>query len=239
MLYTGYICIRRVFLGHATRKGPLCRMLSLISTFVARLYNLYLQIRGGNHIIFFIFLHEKICCGYSLEAPRRVAYNEYHNIYFWWRNMKYSSTFRLKKVPCYWCEGNIENKYRLRYLGRATITMTPRESAKKPNKIWKGCPLKPSTHKNTKLRVSVSLKLLICISVVCRAACPPPPPSPLYKFSDLIILVYWVQDKSCPYAVHTKEWKLEKRQAAHRLHTKTKHSNQFPPPQQGDYILYI
>ena len=25
------------------------------------------------------------CCGYSLEAPRRGAFNESHNIYFLWR----------------------------------------------------------------------------------------------------------------------------------------------------------
>ena len=30
----------------------------------------------------FLFLHNKICCGYSLEAPRRGASNEYHNICF-------------------------------------------------------------------------------------------------------------------------------------------------------------
>ena len=27
--------------------------------------------------IFFLFLHENVCCGYSLEAPRRGASNEY------------------------------------------------------------------------------------------------------------------------------------------------------------------
>ena len=26
--------------------------------------------KRGIHIIFFLFLHENICCGYSLEAPR-------------------------------------------------------------------------------------------------------------------------------------------------------------------------
>ena len=26
--------------------------------------------KRGIHIIFFLFLHETICCGYSLEAPR-------------------------------------------------------------------------------------------------------------------------------------------------------------------------
>ena len=33
-------------------------------------------------LIFFLFLHEKICCGYSLEVPQRGASNEYHNICF-------------------------------------------------------------------------------------------------------------------------------------------------------------
>ena len=36
----------------------------------------------GIGLIFFLFLHENICCGYSLEAPRRGASNEYHNIGF-------------------------------------------------------------------------------------------------------------------------------------------------------------
>ena len=26
--------------------------------------------KRGIHIIFFLFLHKNICCGYSLEAPR-------------------------------------------------------------------------------------------------------------------------------------------------------------------------
>ena len=34
------------------------------------------------HIIFFLFLNENICCGYSLEVPRGDASNEYHNICF-------------------------------------------------------------------------------------------------------------------------------------------------------------
>ena len=33
-------------------------------------------------LISFLFLHENICCGYSLEAPHRGASNEYHNICF-------------------------------------------------------------------------------------------------------------------------------------------------------------
>ena len=47
-------------------------------------------------LIFFLFLHKNICCGYSLEAPRWGASNEYHNIcfhpeikhMFLWRNKK-------------------------------------------------------------------------------------------------------------------------------------------------------
>ena len=33
-------------------------------------------------LISFLFLQENICCGYSLEAPRRGASNEYHDICF-------------------------------------------------------------------------------------------------------------------------------------------------------------
>ena len=36
----------------------------------------------------FLFLHENICCGYSLEAPHRGASNEYPQHMFSWRNKK-------------------------------------------------------------------------------------------------------------------------------------------------------
>ena len=38
--------------------------------------------KRGIHIVFFLFLYENIRCWYSLEAPRRGASNEYHNIFF-------------------------------------------------------------------------------------------------------------------------------------------------------------
>ena len=41
-------------------------------------------------LIFFLFHHENICCGYSLEAPRRGASNEYPQHMFSWRNKKKS-----------------------------------------------------------------------------------------------------------------------------------------------------
>ena len=60
----------------------------------------------GIHIIFFLFLDENICCGYSLEAPRRGASNEYPQHMFLLRNKKDISIFRLKKAPylllCLW-----------------------------------------------------------------------------------------------------------------------------------------
>ena len=53
----------------------------------------WLQIRGGIHIIFFLFLHKNIHCGYSLEAPRRGASNEYPQHMFSWSNKKDISIF--------------------------------------------------------------------------------------------------------------------------------------------------
>ena len=40
--------------------------------------------RGWRYLdnIFFLFLHENICCGYSLETPHSGALDEYHNICF-------------------------------------------------------------------------------------------------------------------------------------------------------------
>ena len=38
--------------------------------------------KRGYQVNIFLFLHENICCGYSLEAPHRGASNEYHNICF-------------------------------------------------------------------------------------------------------------------------------------------------------------
>ena len=51
------------------------------------------------HIIFFLlFLYENICCGYSLEAPRRGASIEYPQHLFLLRNKNDISIFRMKKA---------------------------------------------------------------------------------------------------------------------------------------------
>ena len=44
--------------------------------------------KRGIHITFFLYLHENICCGYSLEVPRRGTSNEYPQHMFWWGNKK-------------------------------------------------------------------------------------------------------------------------------------------------------
>ena len=41
------------------------------------MYHIYIY-----NIFFFLFLHENVCCWYSLKAPPRGASNEYHNTCF-------------------------------------------------------------------------------------------------------------------------------------------------------------
>ena len=48
--------------------------------------------------MFFLFLHENICCGYSLEVPRRGTSNEYPQHIFSWRNKKNTNVFWLEKA---------------------------------------------------------------------------------------------------------------------------------------------
>ena len=57
-------------------------------------------IRWGSLIIFFLFLHGNICCGYSLEVPLRGAFNEYLNICLCGEIRKIS-ILSIKKVLCY------------------------------------------------------------------------------------------------------------------------------------------
>ena len=49
--------------------------------------------KGGYPVNIFLFLHENICCRYSLEG----ASNEYPQHMFLWRNKKKYCTFGLKK----------------------------------------------------------------------------------------------------------------------------------------------
>ena len=49
-------------------------------------------------LIFFLFLQENICSGYSFEAPQRGASYKYPQHMFLWTNKKNISTLGLKKV---------------------------------------------------------------------------------------------------------------------------------------------
>ena len=46
-------------------------------------------------VVFFLFFHENIHCGYSLEAPHLGASDEYPQHMFLWRNKKDTSTFQV------------------------------------------------------------------------------------------------------------------------------------------------
>ena len=72
----------------------------------------YLRVRGGFHIIFFLFLNENICYGYSLDASQRGSSNEYPQHMFLLRNKKDIITFRMKKVPyLLLCGWDVSNEY--------------------------------------------------------------------------------------------------------------------------------
>ena len=55
---------------------------NIISTLLQTLHFFKLK------IVFFLFLHKKICCGYSLEVPWWGASNKYPQHIFSWRNKK-------------------------------------------------------------------------------------------------------------------------------------------------------
>ena len=47
--------------------------------------------------IFSLFLHENVCCGYSLEAPWQGASNDYPQHIFLWRNKKTITIFQARE----------------------------------------------------------------------------------------------------------------------------------------------
>ena len=72
----------------------------------------HLLIRECTRKIFFLFLYENICCGYSLEVPQWGTSNEYPQHMFSYRNKKIINTFQFEKkclicraveIPCLTC----------------------------------------------------------------------------------------------------------------------------------------
>ena len=58
-------------------------------------------ISSSKTIFFFLFLNEKICCGYSLEAPYDGTCKEYPQHMFSWRNKKNIKFFTEKSALIY------------------------------------------------------------------------------------------------------------------------------------------
>ena len=56
--------------------------------------------KRGIHTIFFLFLHENICCGYSLVPTT----------YVFMRNKKDNSIFRMKKAPYLYCTEDLSGR---------------------------------------------------------------------------------------------------------------------------------
>ena len=67
------------------------------------------QISGGIGQIFFLFLHENICCGCSLEAPQWGASNEYPQHMFSCRNKKKISILFGWKKCLFWSCGMLHS----------------------------------------------------------------------------------------------------------------------------------
>ena len=92
---------RQLSFHKKTRFNISCRLImqSLNSYMEFNDFKSWVEIRVSIRLIVFLFLHENICCGYSLEAPRQGASNEYPQHMFSWRNKKNINTFGLKKAP--------------------------------------------------------------------------------------------------------------------------------------------
>ena len=55
-------------------------------------------VRGVSWWLIFLFLHENVCCGYSLKASHRSTSNEYPQHMFSWWNKKNINIFGWKKA---------------------------------------------------------------------------------------------------------------------------------------------
>ena len=89
--FTGHICPKLRFLTlwlkfyllgcylflPARKSGRICQTIALKTPFF-----------NQKVLIFFLFLHKNICCGYSSEVPWRGTSNEYPQHMFLWRNKK-------------------------------------------------------------------------------------------------------------------------------------------------------
>ena len=117
--------------------------------------NSYQQIRRffiRKILISFLFLHENICCGYSLEAPRRGASNEYHKHMFSWRNKKILCGYPLLSVamincPHHWLHPDSKQISRTRRLINVyNVCFSVKHDNNKHNKHYQHTPSVENGH---------------------------------------------------------------------------------------------
>ena len=69
-----YNCLTYLQIKHILKQN----IIVIIVTFPWKRISMWIFIatdKRGIHIIFFLFLHKNICCGYTLEAPRQGTSN--------------------------------------------------------------------------------------------------------------------------------------------------------------------
>ena len=88
----------RVYFRNSVVKGLMCLFIKifLISHIIVKMSYTALDIGTIKITKCFLFLYKNILYGYSLEAPRWGASNEYHNICICWKMRRKLSIFWLK-----------------------------------------------------------------------------------------------------------------------------------------------
>ena len=89
--------------------------------------------KRGIHIIVILFLHENICCGYSLEVPRRGASHEYQQHMFHEEIRKISVLSVLKSA---WAYAVLQYPIYSKYLEILTANQHPKISNPLIPTIW-------------------------------------------------------------------------------------------------------
>ena len=88
---------------------------------------------------FFLFLHQNISCGYSLEAPWWGASNEYSQHTFLWRNKKKMFSWYPLHIRCgYSLEqlGIVMSTHKLCFHGEIRITLLQKKFLSKSYGMW-------------------------------------------------------------------------------------------------------
>ena len=91
-LHVAMVCLRIAIWVANSVDGTICSTTVFGICSGSTLFNSIFSSSFQEYLDIFLF-HENICCGYSLEAPRWGASNEYPKQMFPWRNKKNISNF--------------------------------------------------------------------------------------------------------------------------------------------------